>query len=107
MPANVGETDVLNYLVKIGPIPLADLALRFDDLPTVLRTLNDLRKRGDVTIVDAGLKENQGQVLERIIDRISEFPPDARAQQSYSVLMSSPEANSTVLLTNQGFKKAV
>lgn len=107
MPANIGETDVLNYLVKTGPIPLADLALRFDDLPTVLRTLNALRKRGDVTIGDVGLQENESQVLEHIIDRIYEFPPDARVQQSYSVLMSSPEANSTVLLTNQGFKKAV
>ena len=104
MPAHIGETDVLNYLIKTGPIPLADLALRFDDLPTMLRTLNDLSKRGDVEIVDVpGLDEEHGHGLERIIDKISQFSPDGY----YSVLLSSPEANSTVLLTNQAFQKTI
>jgi hypothetical protein len=113
MPANLGETDVLNYLMKTGPIPLADLALRFDDPPMMLRTLNDLKERGEVDIVDMGQSgpcqpENGNRhALERIIDRISEFPPDEMREESYSVLLGSPEAQSTVRLTDKGFKKII
>ncbi|HMC30867.1 MAG TPA: hypothetical protein VKL99_08515 [Candidatus Angelobacter sp.] len=100
MPANIGETDVLNYLVKTGPISLADLVLRFDDPPKMLRTLDSLREREEVDI-------DQADVIKRIINHIDQVPAHQMVEASYNVLRDTPEAKSIVRLTDRGFKKAV
>jgi translation initiation factor IF-2 len=100
MPANIGETDVLNYLVKTGPISLADLVLRFDDPPKVLRTLDGLREREEVNI-------DQGDVIKRIINHIDQVPPHQMQEVSYNILRDAPEAKSIVRLTDRGYRKAI
>ena len=92
MPATIGESDVLNYLMKTGPISLSDLALRFDDPPRVLRALNGLREREEVDLDQSG-------VLQRIMDQINNVP-------SFSILRNSSEAQSIVRLTHRGFRRA-
>ena len=104
MAAITGETDVLNYLLRTGPISIADLALRFEEPPTMVRALQNLRQRREVDILmvdpDSGELKNSGQpsdpdVLDRIIDDISS-----------SSLQQSPEARTIVRLTDKGVKRA-
>ena len=99
MPATIGESDVLNYLMKTGPISLSDLALRFDDPPRVLRALNGLQEREEVDFDQSG-------VLERIMDQINKVPTDEMLKESVSILRNSSEAKSVVRLTGRGFKRA-
>src|SRR5262249_18422452 len=99
MPANIGESDVLNYLVKTGPISLVDLVLRFDDPPKVLQTLDDLRERQEVTIDQS--------VIQHIMTYINQVPPHEMKEASYGILRDGPEAKSIVRLTDRGFKKTI
>jgi len=99
MPATIGESDVLNYLMKTGPISLSDLALRFDDPPRVLRALNGLREREEVDLDQSG-------VLQRIMDQINNVPSDEMLKESFSILRNSSEAQSIVRLTHRGFRRA-
>ena len=99
MPATIGEADILNYLMKTGPISLADLAFRFDDPPRVLRALSGLKEREEVDIDQAG-------VLEQIIHQIDQIPAPQMLEGSYNVLRDTPEAKSVVRLTGRGFRKA-
>ncbi len=99
MPATIGESDVLNYLMKTGPISLSDLALRFDDPPRMLRALNGLQEREEVDFDQSG-------VLERIMDQINKVPSDEMLKESVSILRNSSEAKSIVRLTGRGFKRA-
>ncbi len=48
------EEELLRYLMRTGPIPVMDLALRSDDLPKMLDSLDSLKKRGDIDIQGTG-----------------------------------------------------
>src|SRR5437762_9401311 len=104
MPAIIGETEVLNYLMKTGPIPLADLALRFDDPHKVLRALNNLENRGDILILSAPGGVGKAHLVAHLIEEINKFSPTATAEESYNFLMDAPETKSIVRLTNKGLR---
>jgi hypothetical protein len=48
------EQELLSYLMQTGPIPVIDLALRSDDVPKMLDSLDSLKKRGDIDIQVSG-----------------------------------------------------
>jgi hypothetical protein len=105
MPANIGETEVLNYLVTTGPISLADLAFRFDDPYRVLRALNNLEERGEIDIID--VSEKKTGVLDRIIGEVSRLAPSTMTEESYNLLRDSPDSKLVVRLTRKGLRNVV
>jgi hypothetical protein len=97
--------DIVEYLLKTGPISLGDLLTRLPDPSGILKNLKELEERGDIDIKGKpGVLRDLTQVAEQT-QQTSGDPESAR-DQFFDRFKDIPEASEIrVFLSESGFRK--
>jgi hypothetical protein len=97
--------DIVEYLLKTGPISLGDLVTRLPDLSGILKNLIDLEDRGEIDIKG---KREVLRDLTHVAEESQQISnnPDSARQQFFERFKDMPEASEIrVLLSESGFRK--